>query len=75
MHNSGRIRFGELFENMKSSRKEFKGALDFCRKNQINIRKQIILEKFRNANKSTFWKEIRKITSNKDNKISYLDGE
>ena len=74
-HNSGRIRFGELFENMKSSRKEFKSALKFSRKNQMNIRKQIILEKFRNASKSTFWKEIRKITSNKDNKISYLDGE
>ena len=34
---SGRVRSGACFEQMKQSRKEFKNALNFCTQNELNI--------------------------------------
>ena len=74
-HNSGRIRSGIIFENMKSSRKFFKNALNYVSKNEINIRKQALLEKFRCSNKNIFCKEIKKLNKNKENKSPLIDDE
>ena len=38
-HINGRIRHGAIFDNMKSSRNNFKNALKLCSKNELKIRK------------------------------------
>ena len=48
-HNGGRIRSGNIFDLMKSSRSIFKNALNYVRKNELCIRKEILLSKFGNA--------------------------
>ena len=72
-HNGGRIRSGNIFDLMKSSRSIFKNALNYVRKNELRIRKEILLSKFGNANKNTFWKEIRKLNVNANNVSSIID--
>ena len=37
--NNGRIRYGDLFETMKSSRNQFKNALDYCTNNEMKLKK------------------------------------
>ena len=39
-HDTGRIRFGLLFEEMKSSKPYFEKALCFCKNNEIKTRKK-----------------------------------
>ena len=60
-HNAGRIRSGFIFENMKSTRREFKRALKFCRINKLQIQKDILLSKFKMRNKNSFWTEVRRV--------------
>ena len=74
-HNEGRIRNNEIFDQMKSSRLEFKNALKFCRKNEAKIRKENLLRKFNSPNISHFWKEVNKISGNQSNDIPYIDGK
>ena len=73
-HHSGRIRQGQFFDNMKQSRASFKNALKYCRKNEENIRKNILLDKFKLSNKSIFWRETRKLTQKNINNLNYIDG-
>ena len=63
-HNTGRIRSGFIFENMKSTRKEFKRALKFCEINKLQIQKDNLLSKFRMSNKNSFWTEVRRVQGN-----------
>ena len=74
-HGGGKIRSGLLFEEMKIARKEFKSALNYCRKNQTRIKKENLLQKFSLMNKSRFWKEISKINGMKKKQILCLDGK
>ena len=74
-HESGKIRSGENFLQMKIARKEFKNALKYCRKNEAIIKKSNVLKKFRASNKTLFWREIKRISGVKSNQIPYLDGE
>ena len=60
-HAGGRIRFDEDFENMKRSRSKFKNSLNFCRNNELKIRKEILLEKFRNGHSKKFWTQVRNL--------------
>ena len=73
-HINGRIRHGAMFDEMKSSRNNFKNALKFCRKNELKIRKHNLLTKFNHGNKVVFWKELGKLYGNKNNNVSYIDG-
>ena len=61
-HEGGRVRNGSLFDAMKNSRAEFKRALRYCRENEAQLRKDILLEKFLTSGKNSkeFWKEVRK---------------
>ena len=56
----GKIRDGPLFDEMKNSRKLFKDALNFCKRNEIEIRKQMFFESFYEENKTKFWSNARK---------------
>ena len=57
-HSHGRIRVGETFEAMKTSRSTFKKALKFCRKNELRLKKEILLAKFKTKKSKFFWKEV-----------------
>ena len=61
---NGRPRNNELFEVMKTSRAAFKNALKFCRRNELRIKKAILLSKFEQKKTKEFWKEVRKIKGN-----------
>ena len=74
-HLNGKPRQGSLFESMKIHRSVFKNALNYCRKNEMNIRKENLLAKYSTANKSVFWKEVRKINGVNSNILKYIDGE
>ena len=41
---NGRPRCGGIFDNMKESRKQFKKALDFCKKNELKNLKRKFFE-------------------------------
>ena len=62
---SGRPRFGLIFEDMKGSRRDFKKALDFCKRNELKLRKDKFLSLYSCSKKTVFWKEIRKLTVRK----------
>ena len=74
-HDSGKIRSGPLFENMKTSRNDFKNALKFCRRNELKIKKQNLLAKFRISNKIPFWKEVNKLNGRRSGEILCIDGK
>lgn len=73
-HINGRIRNGQGFEDMKKSRTDFKNALKFCRRNELMIRKENFLNKFRACNKTVFWKEISKLKGSAVKHVSPIDG-
>ena len=73
-HSNGRIRLGEQFEAMRESRRQFKKALKFCRKNEQSIRKENLLSKFQHASKAIFWKEMRKINGTSNHNGVSIDG-
>ena len=73
--NDGRIRQGVIFENMKRSRKLFKNALNYCKQNEMKIRKENLLKKFLNGNKNCFWKDVSKLKGTSRNKVSLIDGK
>ena len=73
--NNGKIRSGLLFENMKSSRTLFKNALQKCKDNEQNIRKQNMLKSFYTDDRKTFWNKVKKISfKNKNKNTSKIDG-
>ena len=57
--NAGQIRSGALFDEIKMARTSFQDALNFCRWNEKNMRRDTIFAKFASVNKMNFWKEIR----------------
>ena len=44
---NGRIRTGLDFQNMKKSRREFKDSINYCKQNEIRLKKQRLLESFK----------------------------
>ena len=72
-HTDGKIRFGQKFEEMKTSRKDFKQALNYCRKNETKIKRENIFQKFALRNKKKFWREISKINRVSVKKIVSVD--
>jgi hypothetical protein len=71
---SGRIRLGQLYEEMKMSRTNFKKALHLCKVNQNHIRKTKLANSFQHKNKEQFWKEINKLKIKNNNATSSIDG-
>ena len=52
------------FEAIKNSRATFKNALNFCRRNALRIKKEILYSKFKQKITKDFRKEVRKIKGN-----------
>ena len=72
-HNNGRVRQGIEFESMKMSRTSFKNALNYCKNNELKIKKENLLRKFACQNKINFWKDISKLNGNSGQKIVQID--
>ena len=70
---SGKIRSGALFEDMKESRCSFRAALKYVRNNELKIRKQNLILAM-NTSKKEFWKQVRNLGNKKDNKSYCIDG-
>ena len=68
----GKPRFGQVFEDMKDTRKQFKYALRTCKKNEKRICREKFFQLHGHTNKSKFWKEIRKL--NPKVKSTLIDG-
>ena len=69
----GRIRTGVIFQAMKESRKVFKQALNNCKANEMQIRKEKIIISYNEKSKIQFWKNVRQFTP-KSNKW-VIDGK
>ena len=57
---AGKIRHGPIYENMKSTRKNFTSGLKYCKKNRTKIQNAILTASFKNNNSSQFWKNVKK---------------
>jgi len=71
-HHGGKIREGQLFDEMKRTRAVFRRALRFCKSNEVKIRRENFASKFDDRNKTKFWKEVRKL--NIDSFSTHIDG-
>ena len=69
---NGRVRYGDLFEQMKTSRSMFRKALKFCKNNETRLKRQKFIRLFQFGDKKQFWKELRK--SNPKKNIGTIDG-
>lgn len=69
----GKPRFGNDYENMKSSRKIFLNAIKYCRQNERNITAQIVAEKCCKKNKNQFWKQINSLNNKKSQNPTIID--
>ena len=56
---TGKIRFGEIFEEIKATRRNFIDALNYCKSNRNKIIDMQIAFYFRNKNINDFWKSVR----------------
>ena len=74
-NNNGRIRFGQLYNEMKASRAEFKRALKICRIDENNVKKFKLCNSFMNKDKKNFWKDIKNLKNNKTKKATSIDNE
>ena len=66
---------GRHLENMKESRAAFRTALDYCKKNELDIRKTKILESFKYKRYDEFWKDINKIKKGNEINPGSIDNE
>ena len=75
-HDSGRVRSGGFFNEMKNSRNEFRKALRYCRENEARVKKDVLLEKFltRGKNSKEFWRETRKQKKSQKSRCQVIDG-
>lgn len=68
-YRSGRLRVGPIYICMKSTRAAFRRALNFCKRNELQIKSRKLAESFNINNNKLFWKEIKKITNTKSNNV------
>ena len=70
---SGRPRYGDIFNDMKLARQDFRRSMNFCRRNELRIRRNKIVESFHD--KKSFWKGIKSVNGKKSKLVSCIDGE
>jgi hypothetical protein len=72
---NGKIRNGEIFDKMKESRANFKTALNYCKKNELKIKKENLIQSFAGRNKIHFWNEIKNEQVTNNIPIVHLDNK
>ena len=65
----------KLFDQMKTSRCNFKKALKYCKNNEKQICKQKLAEAFVSKEKHNYWREIKKLNFNKHPVSCNIDNE
>ena len=60
---------------MQQSRRNFKSALDFCKRNELKIKNDNIANSFIDKNKKQFWKTINNLKKDGPSKINIMDNE
>lgn len=62
----GKPRHGYIYDQLRIARAQFKYSLRFCLRNEKDLRAKALAEKFAKnpRNMATFWKEVRKLSSN-----------
>ncbi len=73
--NKGKPRIGIEFEEMKTARRNFRQVFNYCKTNDMLIRKEKLLNSFNNSNKTNFWKEVKHISKTKKCINNEIDGE
>lgn len=71
----GRIRHGTDYENMTSSRANFKRVLKQCRKDETHIRNVQMANNLQSKKIDKFWNNVRKIKNNKFQPPSVIDNK
>ena len=71
---SGRPKHGKEYEDMKTSRADFKGALNRCKANEKMHRNKKLLDKLRNKNYKEFWSDVHSIKKHNDPQVIGIDG-
>ena len=59
---------------MKRSRKEFKNALDYCKNNEMQLKKEKMLASFAKNNKINFWKCCNSLKNKPTDRLVAIDG-
>lgn len=73
--NEGKPIDGIFLENMKSTRRQFKQALEFCRVNEETIRNEMMIEKLESKDYKGLWNEVDKIRKAHVPLVNRIDGE
>ena len=68
----GRPRSGVIFDDLRNARSSFRRALNFCKSNEVNLRKQKFLRSFQCKNRNNFWRDIRKLSPHSASQV--IDG-
>ena len=74
-NNAGRPRSGMIFELMKEARGNFRRSLNFCKANELNIRRTKVLEAHQLKNRKSFWKNVQSLNKKKKSNITCIDGK
>ena len=72
---TGKLRAGPDYENMKNSRAEFKNALNRCKANENEIRRENLAKSFALKDKSCFWKDVKKLKPKSDSTFHNVDNK
>ena len=74
-NNYGRIRYGDIYDDMKSSRSDFRHALKLCKLNEKKIKQAKLCNSFKDKSKKSFWKDINILKNNKTKTAISIDNE
>ena len=72
---NGKPSCGQLLDNMKVSRSRFRAALQNCKINEDQIRREKLVDNLENKNFKRFWNEVYNIKNNNDGRAASIDGE
>ena len=70
----GKPKFGKVYEDMRTSRTDFRNALNSCKANDQVNRNKRLLEKLKNKNYKEFWSDVHNIKKHNDPQITDIDG-
>ena len=73
--NKGKPLTGFYRDGMRSTRALFKNALHFCKVNEEDIRREKMVDSFKNKNYKEFWNEVYKVKKNNDVLPSKIDDD
>ena len=68
----GRPRHGMIFEDMKDARIAFRRAMNYCKSNEVKLRKDKFIKSFNGKDKRNFWKDVKKFNPSSSSNV--IDG-